>query len=471
MKYILREDISLCGWDKLPYALKEGRNGNVQLLNKADFELLLRFNGKENIDIAALDERKRRFAEWLLEKGIIAEAACGETCEPPYRFYPNRYKQEAHWSVTGKCNYRCKHCMVSSPSGAMGELTHEQCVDIIRQLSACGVQYVSLTGGEPLVRPDFIDLVDEILNCGMFVSTIYSNGRLISQKLLDALKNRGMNPAFQISFDGIGWHDWMRGVPGAEQTAFDCFRLLTENGFQFSCAMCIFRENIASIRQTVTALADADCTALKLQLSAPEGEWLAQKEHYLTYDEVFQAYLAYIPQFYEDGCPLNLQMEGFFLYDKNTGSYMVPAERVCSERELRFVPPCRVVHNEMYISPKGYILPCMSFAGNALEETMPNITATPLSKILSDSEYTRLLDKRLGYLLEHDSECRECEYRLKCCGGCRAMAMFDNPDDYFARDNVTCRIFRDGWIEKIDAVAGKYGKKRIFSDKERLDLK
>lgn len=459
MRYVLRKDIQLCGWEKMPYAYKECSNGIVRLLKKDDFSLLLKFTGKNDVDLSVLNESERRFAEWLLENGIISEATCDETYEPPYKFYHNMYKKEAHWSITGKCNYNCKHCMLSSPSGAMGELSHDQCMDVIRQLSECGVQYVSLTGGEPLVRNDFIELVDEITRRGMFISTIYSNGMLINQKLLDELKSRGIRAGFQLSFDGVGWHDWMRGIPGAEKVAFDCFKLLRENGFKFSCAMCVFRDNISSIRETVTALAEAGCSALKVQLSAPEGEWLGQKEHYLTYDEVFERYLAYIPQFFEDGSPMNIQLESFFAYDKASGRYMIPAESSCGERELRFAPPCRTVHNNFYISPEGSVLPCMAFAGSTLEEQMPNIIEMPLREILLDSEYTRLLDKRLGYLLDADPECRECRFKLKCCAGCRAMAMIGGADDYFARDSITCKLFRERWIERIDATAGKYWKK------------
>lgn len=459
MKYVIRKDIRLCGWNKLPYAYRDESNGNVQLLNKAEFSLLLKFTGKTDIDFSSLDEQERRFAEGLLKIGVISEATGGETYEPPYRFYPNMFKSEAHWSVTGRCNYRCRHCMVSAPSGTSGELSHEQCMDIIAQLSECGVQKVSLTGGEPLVRSDILELIDEIMRRGMFISTIYSNGKLITREFLRALKDRGIHPGFQISFDGVGWHDWMRGVQGAEEVAFDCFRLLKENGFKFSCAMCVFKENLSSIRETVKALGLAGCSALKIQVSAPEGEWLEQKEHYLSYDEAFAGYLDYIPQFYEDGCPIDLQIENFFIYVKESGRYLIPAESFCSERALDFTPPCKVVHNNMYISPKGSVLPCMSFAGSAIEDRMPTVFEKPLRQILSDSEYTELLDKRLKYVLEKDPECSDCSFRLKCCGGCRAMAMQNSVDDYFARDTITCKIFREDWIHRIDAVAGQFWKK------------
>ena len=65
-------------------------------------------------------------------------------------------------SITGRCNYRCKHCYLSAPSAKLGELPHETMLEIIEQLAACGVQQVSLTGGEPLVRGDWWQLVDAL---------------------------------------------------------------------------------------------------------------------------------------------------------------------------------------------------------------------------------------------------------------------------------------------------------------------
>ncbi|WP_289466325.1 radical SAM protein, partial [Klebsiella pneumoniae] len=71
-----------------------------------------------------------------------------------------RYIRTAHWSITGRCNYRCKHCYMSAPDAKLGELSHETIMSIVQQLIDCGIYQVSLTGGEPLVRKDFMEIVD-----------------------------------------------------------------------------------------------------------------------------------------------------------------------------------------------------------------------------------------------------------------------------------------------------------------------
>ena len=83
----------------------------------------------------------------------------------------------------------------------------------------CGIRMISLTGGEPLVNPHFYDNLDEIRKRNIVLSTIYTNGKLVDDKLLDELESRGMHLAFHISFDGVGWHDWLRGEEGAEGIA------------------------------------------------------------------------------------------------------------------------------------------------------------------------------------------------------------------------------------------------------------
>lgn len=227
----------------------------------------------------AQSERIQNFVKALLRENVIRKAVEGETRNLRYIEYQNIYKREVQWSITGRCNYHCRHCFQSACHGVLGVPTLEQCMDIIRQLDECGVKQVALTGGEPLVRGDFFQIVDELLRRDMQVLTIYSNGKLITQEFIDELKKRDICPGFQISFDGVGYHDWMRGVEGAEEIALNAMRLLDENGFGCAAAMCLCRDNIGSIRETVKKLAEVNCRGLKFQQAMPQGEWANQPEH------------------------------------------------------------------------------------------------------------------------------------------------------------------------------------------------
>ena len=47
----------------------------------------------------------------------------------------NRFVRTAHWSITGKCNYRCRHCYMSAPDAKLGEIDHDTMMDLARQIA------------------------------------------------------------------------------------------------------------------------------------------------------------------------------------------------------------------------------------------------------------------------------------------------------------------------------------------------
>ena len=59
--------------------------------------------------------------------------------------------------------------------------------------------------------------------------------------------------------------------------------------------------------------------------------------------------------------------------------------------------------------------------------------------------------------MDHNPECRKCEYRELCCGGCRATAVLDHPDDYLSKDLKTCEYYKGGWKKKKDDLLKELG--------------
>lgn len=462
MKYYLDDKCTLCGWKNLPFAVYDAKSHRVDFTGKEEFLFLFNCNGKKEIDLSAQSERVRRYVDTLMEKKLLREAMDGETRTLFYNEYPGIFKKSVQWSLTGKCNYRCKHCFQSAPEGVLGEPTKEQLFDIIRQFRLNGIYAVSLTGGEPLIRRDFFEIVDELLRSNISIETIYSNGALITEDWLTHLAERDIHPSFQISFDGIGFHDWMRGVPGAEVRARDAIRLLSKRGYAVSAAMTLCRENIGTIRETVKALAEDGCRSLKLQRAMPQGEWCHQESHYLSVAETLQAYLDYLPLYLADGCPLNIQMEGYFAYVRGRGYSILCDKHMDADTVKRFYP-CGVVHSSLYVGPNGAVTPCMSMCGAEVESRFPNIFQTPLTEILSDSSYTQLTGKKISYILDHVDECRECPYRYRCCGGCRAQATGQSCADYYGKDPIVCEMFKGGWVDKVTRYAAE-----IFGEDKQM---
>lgn len=451
----LKEQYELRGWEKLPYALVNRRALSPAFMKRAEFDALRLCSGRVDLDMGIIPAQQRRLALRFEQLGIVERCEPGAGIEPSqeYRLYPARYIRTAHWSVTGRCNYRCRHCYMSAPDAKLGELGHESVMEIVRQLGECGVRSVTLTGGEPLVRRDFMEIVDALLERGIVIPTIYSNGRLVTDALLDALEARGIRPEFNMSYDGPGYHDWLRGVPGAEGYAEAAFLRCRDRGFPTGAELCIFGANKGSLRESVRRLAGWGCRSLKVNPVGNVGAW---KEggygQAIDMRELFGLYLDYIPQYYEDGLPLTIQLGGFFSASpRRPEQYEIPLMRPCGEPESSCI--CGHARVVMYISAEGRALPCMALSGMELQKEFPLITEQGLAKCLSDSRYMRFIDTRVSEYLERNTECADCEYAHTCAGGCRASALESEPGALFGPDPYACELFRGGWAPKIRAAA------------------
>jgi mycofactocin radical SAM maturase len=103
------------------------------------------------------------------------------------------------WEVTYACNLSCIHCLSDSGRKRDGELTTEQALRMIDQLAAEKVFQFNIGGGEPFMRPDFLDLMDHAHDKGM-VTCISTNGTLIDETIARRLDHPLVY--IQVSLDG-----------------------------------------------------------------------------------------------------------------------------------------------------------------------------------------------------------------------------------------------------------------------------
>ncbi|SHI13501.1 radical SAM protein [Desulfofustis glycolicus] len=87
--------------------------------------------------------------------------------------------------VTARCNFNCRHCYINLSPGDLvaqeKEMSFREIVDIAGQAVELGALWCVLTGGEPLLRPDFADLYLALKRLGLMVS-VYSNASLIQEE-------------------------------------------------------------------------------------------------------------------------------------------------------------------------------------------------------------------------------------------------------------------------------------------------
>ena len=115
------------------------------------------------------------------------------------------------WELTYACNLACVHCLSSSGRRDPRELSTAEALSVVDQLADLSVFYVNLGGGEPMIRKDFIDIVDHAIsrNVGVKFST---NGYYIDQKAAERFAATDLLDV-QISLDGMdaATNDAVRG--------------------------------------------------------------------------------------------------------------------------------------------------------------------------------------------------------------------------------------------------------------------
>ena len=160
------------------------------------------------------------------------------------------------WEITFGCNLKCAHCYVVEDSHKQ-ELTFREIAGILDQIHREGCLWLCLTGGEPLLRTDFLDIYTYAARKG-FLITLFTNGTLITSEIADYLKEY---PPFmiEITLNAITarTYEKITGVPGSFRQAMRGIHLILERGLPLtikSVGMSINRDEILRIKGFVDSL-------------------------------------------------------------------------------------------------------------------------------------------------------------------------------------------------------------------------
>lgn len=462
MFYRLNNGYALRGWKKLTGVLLYLSSGHIRELSFIEFQCLLFCDGETLISADILTEDMRLIFDRFLSEEIILQIHEPDKISPVqrYRYYDCRYISNILWSITGYCNFRCRHCYLDAPAGRDGALNTEECFDIIDQLEANGIYSVDLTGGEPLIRSDFWEIVDRLREKNIHISQIYTNGWLVNEKLLNEFAERGLCPSFSMSFDGLHWHDWMRGQKGAEEQTLKALKLCREKGFPTNVEMCIHRGNVSGLMDTLRALETVGVTYVKAANVSKTELWTNHSDgNILEYPDYLDEVIKFIPEYLNADISVHLMLAGAIdLYTEKEAQktgirYKLLAERGNGEPTCKEMYLCGAIRSTAYIAPDGRVLPCMPIASANDINIFPNIMKDGLKNALNDSTYyMTFIDSRVKNLMTGNSECAKCEYVLKCCGGCRAHAFISTGDRY-GIDREMCILWKEGYEERIRITA------------------
>lgn len=152
-----------------------------------------------------------------------------------------------YWDITYKCNLKCIHCYSRPESSSAQELSESEAKRLAIEIAKEKVFYVNLAGGEPVMRPDFEEIL-RILSEGAVRISIATNGYFIDKNWVNRLQNYNLDH-ISISIDGANasTHDYIRGKDGSFDTALGAVKILKEAGIKTFISMVLTKINVNEV--------------------------------------------------------------------------------------------------------------------------------------------------------------------------------------------------------------------------------
>jgi len=241
--------------------------------------------------------------------------------------------------LTYRCNERCVHCYLDHDDH--GEMTTAEIKSLLDDMAAAGVFFLTISGGEILMRPDFFEILEHA-HARTFCIKLKTNGIMIRDAEAARIRALGVE-SVQISVYSHRpeVHDAITKVHGSLQRSIEAIRLLRKHGIHVDMANVLMIHNVHDypgvralaaelgaqfiIDPTITPMMDGDRSILSLNV-----EEAALRE-----------------VFHDEGIAGNV-------------AELCAPPQAPGEDDMDSLP-CSAGHTACYVSPYGDVYPCVQF--------------------------------------------------------------------------------------------------------------
>ncbi|MEN6467589.1 MAG: 12,18-didecarboxysiroheme deacetylase [Smithella sp.] len=327
------------------------------------------------------------------------------------------------WNMTRRCNLKCIHCYSASADiDYPDELTTEEGKKLIDDLAAFGAPVILFSGGEPLMRPDLLELAQYATDKGMR-AVISTNGTLMTKEITAGLKKIGLSYV-GVSLDGLQkTHDRFRGSKGAFEKAIKGIRNCREAGIKVGLRFTVNQHNVADVPDMFDLLRKEKIERMCFYHLVYTGRGSKLREEDLTHEETRQLLdliAAKTRAMFNDGLKPEIltvdnHADGPYLYLKMKKEDPVRAAQVLELLEM----------NEGNSSGVG--IGCVSWDGEVYpdqfwrNQPLGNVRQKPFSKIWMDENHELLMKLKDKKKYVH-GRCAACSWLSVCGGNFRARA-------------------------------------------------
>lgn len=356
---------------------------------------------------------------------------------------------QVDFDVTLECMYKCKHCNVDAGEKLIDEMTTEQIFSVIDQLDAIGVSDISITGGEPLLRKDCLEILAYAHSKAGVNVTLNTNGLLLSKEVIEKLEVDCPRLNIAVSLDGFSPETYSvlrKDINDFDKVLYKEFeqvskvlQMLHESKLSVGVNFTATKQTIDNVWKTYEFIKNIGIEDILLIKFFPFGQGSIFKEELeLDYsswrDFLHEATLKKKNEKYYNGvqisttCPWEIYLpllESYKLEEIHSiWNYNSPLESELY-RKYRNVG-CHAGVTSCAISPNGDLYPCGTISSKYPSFVCGNLKSEKLEDIWNNSctlEKFRAVD-----IKEIKGECQECDLKLLCGGGCRARAHTHSGD-------------------------------------------
>jgi radical SAM protein with 4Fe4S-binding SPASM domain len=415
-------------------------------------EIALTVSNKFGLPLERAQTAVQAFAQGLIRAGFLHQNAYSERSRSEFPEVGFPYDIYIH--LTNKCNLQCPYCYnktdretkiklekggLVAPTMSTDEFKH-----LITRLVENGVRRILFTGGEPLLRPDAMQLVafsrersdERVRDGGTAVNLeMLTNGTLIKPDVAEKMCQ--LLNTVTISLDGheAHLHEDQRGQRTFEPTVRGVRTLVAKkkelgaNRPRVCMVPALTAKNIIWMKEIFEYCLDD----LKADMLAPiifqAGDHQQVSLNQVPELKVFLQEQTRTNQFLEErnarlGTP-----------PPKTPSPLIPRHH------------CGVGNHEISVDPGGFVYPCQSLHFN--EFICGNVRETDIKEIYDESP---VMKRMRGTTVETLSVCSHCDFKYLCNGGCRATA-YNVYREFDHHNEIYCKMFETTSVAKLWAAA------------------
>jgi heme b synthase len=336
------------------------------------------------------------------------------------------------WELTRSCPLKCVHCRAAAGNGPFpGEFSTAEALRFLDNVASFAKPILILTGGEPMLRPDFLELARAAADRGMR-PVAAPCGALVTEQTCRDMKAAGI-VRISLSIDGAtaASHDDFRGVPGAFDQVIAAARAARATDLEFQINTTVTRRNVADLPKLLDLALELGAAGFHPFLLVPTGRASAMAAEEIPPAE-YERVLAWFAE-HRDTSGLDLKPtcaphynriirqsggsarhgHGAGVAPHSPGGHRPPAIGCLGGQGFAFVSHVGVVQICGFLDVPAGDLRSNGFDFHAIWRDAPLFQAM----------------RRRG---EYNGRCGVCEYR-GVCGGCRARA-FAMTGDYLGEE-------------------------------------